>query len=147
MTDTTSLTPPSPGLSATLFPNKSVELYSPKGPVNNNNEKQTNNSVSSLHFRRNSFRLFMHRSTTIFPNALSFIQFISYIFLGLSFYKSNPDLDSINMNLSFKYWSIEYVNIYNNNIAHLLNIFLFFSVMLQLIHNDINNFCSTAPYS
>ena len=30
MEDATSLTPPSPGLSATLLPNKSVESYSPK---------------------------------------------------------------------------------------------------------------------
>ena len=34
MADATSLMPPSPGLSATLFPNKSVEFYSPKGPGN-----------------------------------------------------------------------------------------------------------------
>ena len=34
MADVTSLTPPSTGLSATLFPNKSVEFYSPKGPEN-----------------------------------------------------------------------------------------------------------------
>ena len=34
MADATSLTPPSPGLSATLLPNKSVESYSPKGPEN-----------------------------------------------------------------------------------------------------------------
>ena len=36
MTDATSLTPPSPGLSATLFPNKNVEPYSPRGPQNVN---------------------------------------------------------------------------------------------------------------
>ena len=34
MADATSLKPPSPGLSAILFPNKSVESYSPKGPEN-----------------------------------------------------------------------------------------------------------------
>ena len=34
MADATSLTPPSPGLSATLRPNKSVEPNSPKGPEN-----------------------------------------------------------------------------------------------------------------
>ena len=34
MADATSLTPPSPGLSATLFPNKRVESYSPKGREN-----------------------------------------------------------------------------------------------------------------
>ena len=34
MAGATSLTPPSPGLSATLFPNKSVEPYTPKGPEN-----------------------------------------------------------------------------------------------------------------
>ena len=34
MADVTSLTPPSPGLSATLLPNKSVEPNSPKGPEN-----------------------------------------------------------------------------------------------------------------
>ena len=34
MAGATSLTPPSPGLSATLFPNKSVEPSSPKGPEN-----------------------------------------------------------------------------------------------------------------
>ena len=32
MADATSLTPPSPGLSATLPSNKRVEPYSPKGP-------------------------------------------------------------------------------------------------------------------
>ena len=32
MADATSLTPPSPGLSETLLPRKSVEPYSPKGP-------------------------------------------------------------------------------------------------------------------
>ena len=31
MADATFLTPPSPRLSATMFPNKSVEPYSPKG--------------------------------------------------------------------------------------------------------------------
>ena len=39
MTDATSLTPSSPGLSAALFPNKSVEPYSPKGPENVKNSK------------------------------------------------------------------------------------------------------------
>ena len=34
MADATSLTPPSPGLSATLLSNESVEHYSPKGPEN-----------------------------------------------------------------------------------------------------------------
>ena len=34
MADATSLTPPSPGLSATLLSNKHVEPYSPKGPEN-----------------------------------------------------------------------------------------------------------------
>ena len=34
MADATSLTPPSSGLSATPFPNKGVEFYSPKGPEN-----------------------------------------------------------------------------------------------------------------
>ena len=34
VTDAISLTPPSPGLSATLFPNISVEPYNPKGPDN-----------------------------------------------------------------------------------------------------------------
>ena len=36
MADATSLTPPGPGLSATLTPNKSAESYSPKGPENVN---------------------------------------------------------------------------------------------------------------
>ena len=34
MADATFLTPPSPGLSATLFPNERVEPYSPKRPEN-----------------------------------------------------------------------------------------------------------------
>ena len=34
MADATSVMPPSHGLSATLIPNKSVEPYSLKGPVN-----------------------------------------------------------------------------------------------------------------
>ena len=34
MADATSLMPPSPGLNATLLPNKSVEPYSRKGPEN-----------------------------------------------------------------------------------------------------------------
>ena len=34
MADATSHTPPSPGLSAALLPNKSFEPYSPKGPEN-----------------------------------------------------------------------------------------------------------------
>ena len=34
MADATSLTPPRPGLSITLFPNKSVESFNPKGPEN-----------------------------------------------------------------------------------------------------------------
>ena len=34
MADATSLTPPRPGLSATLLSNKRVEPYSPKGPEN-----------------------------------------------------------------------------------------------------------------
>ena len=34
MADATSLMPPSLGLTATLFPNKNVEPYSPKGPEN-----------------------------------------------------------------------------------------------------------------
>ena len=34
MADATSLTPPSPGLRATLLSNKRVEPYSPKGPEN-----------------------------------------------------------------------------------------------------------------
>ena len=34
MADATALTPPSPELSATLLPNKSVKSYSPKGPEN-----------------------------------------------------------------------------------------------------------------
>ena len=35
MADATSLMPSSPGLSAALFPNYSVEPYSPEGPENN----------------------------------------------------------------------------------------------------------------
>ena len=34
MADATSLTPPSPGLSATLLSNQSPEHYGPKGPEN-----------------------------------------------------------------------------------------------------------------
>ena len=42
MTDATSLTPPKPGLSATLFSlNKSVELYRSKRPENVKKEKET----------------------------------------------------------------------------------------------------------
>ena len=37
MADATSLMPPSSGFSATLFPNKSAELYSPKEPQHKNN--------------------------------------------------------------------------------------------------------------
>ena len=37
MADATSLTPPSPGLSATLLSNKRVDSYSPRGPENVNN--------------------------------------------------------------------------------------------------------------
>ena len=40
MADATSLTPPSPGLSATLLPNKSVEPYSPKEPENVKKKKK-----------------------------------------------------------------------------------------------------------
>ena len=41
MADATSLTPPSHGLSATLVPNISVEIFSPKGP-----ENVKNNTIS-----------------------------------------------------------------------------------------------------
>ena len=46
MADATSLTPPSPGLSTTLFPNKSVELNSPKGQENVKKNNNNNNTVS-----------------------------------------------------------------------------------------------------
>ena len=42
MADATSLTPPIPGLSATLLLNTSVDPYSPKGPENVKN----NNTIS-----------------------------------------------------------------------------------------------------
>ena len=44
MADVTSLTPPSPGLNATLFPNNTVEPYSPK--VQENVKKKNNNTTS-----------------------------------------------------------------------------------------------------
>ena len=42
----TSLTPPSPGLSATLFLKASVEHYSPKEPENNNRGELLRNRLS-----------------------------------------------------------------------------------------------------
>ena len=55
MADATSLTPPSPGLSATLLPNKSVEPYSPKEPEN----------VKITTLYRCSGRLFRAATTTV----------------------------------------------------------------------------------
>ena len=51
MVDVTSLTPPSPGLRATLFPNKSFEPYSPKGECKNNNTI----SITAVNLKKRSF--------------------------------------------------------------------------------------------
>ena len=47
MAEAKSLTPPSPGLSATLHPIKRVESYSPKEPENV--KKKKNNNTKSMY--------------------------------------------------------------------------------------------------